>query len=55
MALHKVAEDLGMTSQLVEDMVRERYGGVDLPDKYHASVTGERRLFLPSDLVSSES
>lgn len=53
-AIGKVAEEMNMKSDLVYNMVRDRYGA-DLPDKYHASVSGEHRFYLPETLVGEQS
>lgn len=51
LAVQKVADDLGMKNNLVYDMLVDSYGA-DLSDQYHASVSGEHRYFVPSDMVS---
>jgi hypothetical protein len=52
-AVQKVAEDMNMEPNLVYNMVKDRYGA-DLPDKYHASVSGEHHFYLPKDLVGNQ-
>lgn len=47
-----VANEMGMTPELVESMVKDRYG-TDLPDKYHASVSGEHHFYLPQEMVAN--
>lgn len=49
--INKVAEEMNSTPDLVYQEVKARYGGEDLPDKYHASISGERHFFLPSQLA----
>ena len=48
----KVADEMGMDKNLVYSMVRDKYGA-DLPDKYHASVSGEHHYYLPQDMVAN--
>lgn len=48
----KVADEMGMDKNLVYSMVRDKYGA-DLPDKYHASVSGEHHFYLPTSLVGN--
>jgi hypothetical protein len=49
----KVAEEMEMERSLVMNQVVDRYGGGSLPDKYHASVSGERHFYLPNELAGN--
>jgi hypothetical protein len=52
LARNQVANDLGMESNLVDNMLKDAYGG-DLGDQYHASVSGEHRYFLPTEIADA--
>ena len=50
LAVEKVAQDLQMKDDLVYNMLKDSYGD-DLSEQYYASVQGEHRYFLPSDML----
>lgn len=52
-AIAKVADEMNMERNLVYNMVRDKYGA-DLPDKYHASVSGEHHFYLPQTLIGEQ-
>lgn len=52
-AVAKVADEMNMQRDLVYNMVRDKYGA-DLPDKYHASVSGEHHFYLPQTLIGEQ-
>jgi hypothetical protein len=51
--VQKVADEMGMSKDLVYNMVRDKYGA-DLPDKYHASVSGEHHFYLPQEIAANQ-
>lgn len=53
LVVQKVADEMGMEPDLVYNMVRDRYGA-DLPDKYHASVSGEHHFYLPQEIAANQ-
>lgn len=54
LVISKVADDMNMEPELAMTMIRDRFGGVDLPDKYHASLSGEIHYYLPSELAGNQ-
>jgi DNA-directed RNA polymerase subunit RPC12/RpoP len=48
--VNKVADSMNMEPNLVYQQVVDRYGD-DMPDKYHASVSGERHFYLPAQMA----
>jgi hypothetical protein len=52
LAVRRVAEQNRMSPEDIYATLRDSFGD-DLSDKYHASVSGERRYFLPSNLVNT--
>jgi hypothetical protein len=51
MVVQAVASESNTTPDLVYNMVRDRYGA-DLDEKYHASVSGDHRFFLPAGMAA---
>jgi hypothetical protein len=51
LAIGQVAEDTGTNARLVQQMVQDHFGGVDLPDQFHTSVSGQVRYFLPPQMT----
>lgn len=54
LAVDKVAQDLQMKPDLVYSELKDSYGA-DLGDQYHASVSGEHRFYLPSNMIQVHS
>jgi hypothetical protein len=50
----KVAEQQNMNNELAYNMIRDHYGGTDLPEQFHASVNGETHLYLPTELAGNQ-
>lgn len=53
LALTKTADDLNLDAESLRAMVSESYGN-ELSDEYYYSVSGERRFYLPTELLNSE-
>jgi hypothetical protein len=53
LVVNKVADSMNMEPNLVYQQVRDKYGD-DLPDKYHASVSGEHHFYLPTELAGNQ-
>lgn len=53
LVVNKVADSMNMEPNLVYQQVRDKYGD-DLPDKYHASVSGETHYYLPTELAGNQ-
>lgn len=53
LVISKVAEEMNMEPDLAYNQIRDRYGA-DLPDKYHAQVTGEIHYYLPSQMAGNQ-
>jgi len=51
--LQQVASDLNMSPDLAYNMVKDKYGA-DLPDKYHASISGQVHYYLPSGMAMNQ-
>lgn len=53
LVVNKVADSMNMEPNLVYQQVRDKYGD-DLPDKYHASVSGETHYYLPTEMAGNQ-
>jgi hypothetical protein len=53
LVVNKVADAMNMEPNLVYQQVRDKYGD-DLPDKYHASVSGETHYYLPTEMAGNQ-
>lgn len=53
LVIQTVANDMNMTPDLAYNMVKDKYGA-DLPDKYHASISGQVHYYLPTDLAGNQ-
>jgi hypothetical protein len=50
--LQKVAEESGQEASYIYDLLKDKFGGVELPDRYHASVSGDHRFYLPASMLN---
>lgn len=47
-----VADDLNMSPELAYNQVKDKYGA-DLPEKYHASISGQVHYYLPAEMAQA--
>lgn len=48
-----VANEMNMSADLAYNMVKDKYGA-DLPDKYHASISGQVHYYLPTEIAGNQ-
>lgn len=53
LVVSSVADEMNMSVDLAYNMIKDKYGA-DLPDKYHASISGQVHYYLPTDLAGNQ-